>query len=245
MPITDADSQLTLPLKGYTVNQLLKFILRQLGSPIWEVELTHQHVLDCIQDALNMYSMWQPKLKYGAITMQSGQTKYLEGADLGLGVVQVDFVDPTPSPTEIFYGNLISPTPLMRTGMDEYDAFTRWRKVWQRVTSVKPDWLHDEMNGCLMIYNPIERYHCGVICHMPHTETQNLPYLGAQWVKEYSTEKARYLYGDIMSKFDGAIPGPLKDLVLDKGKREKAEAKLKALEEKLFGMQTSTGIQID
>jgi hypothetical protein len=245
MPSTDADSSATLPAKGYSVTQLKNYILRQMGHPIWEVELTSQHILDCIQDSLNKYSVWRPQVKAGSVPMQSGQTAYLTGVDVGFGVAQVDFVDPTPSPTEIFYGNLITPAPLMRTGLDEYDTFQRWRKVWQRVTSVKPDWFYDDMQEILFIYNPIERYHAGVICHVPHTQTEKLPLIGAMWVKEYALEKSRYLYGEVMSKFDGAIPGPIKDLQLDKGKRERAEAKIKELEDKLFGMQSSAPLSID
>ena len=42
----------TLPLVGYTPDQLKDWIFRQLGSPIWHVELDIQHVLDSIQEAL-------------------------------------------------------------------------------------------------------------------------------------------------------------------------------------------------
>jgi hypothetical protein len=68
---------------------------------------------------------------------------------------------------------------------------------------------------------------------------------GAQWVKEYALEKARYLLGEVWSKFSGAIPGPLQNLQLDQGKREKAEAALQKLRDKLQGMQKSAGISID
>src|SRR5271157_2857457 len=117
---TSASSPDTLPLQGYTVDQLKNYINRQLGSPIWSVELSNQQILDHIQDALGLYSQWVPNIKVGNIVLIRGQFRYLQGEYVGLGVAQVDFVEPNPVPTEIFYGNLINPAPLFRTGLDEY-----------------------------------------------------------------------------------------------------------------------------
>lgn len=245
MRTDSSDSPQTLPLKGYTVDQLSGYILRQLGSPVWEVELTKQHVLDAIQDALGKLSIWRPLPRYGAIRLINGQTKYLEGVDTGLGIVDVSFVDPTPAATEIFYGNLITPAPLFRTGLDEYDTFLRWRKTWKRVTSVEPNWLEDPASKCLWIYNPIERYHCGIVLNSVHETTTTLDHVGSNWVKDFALEKARYMYGEILAKFGGAIPSPLKDLQLDMQKREKAEERLTKLEQKLEAMQFSAPLSID
>src|SRR5689334_8149062 len=95
---TSAQSRDTLPLVGYTHDQLSDYIFRQLGAPVWDIELTKQHVLDAIQDAQGMYSIWRPCLRYGSIKLSSGINIYLKDADLGfggmpgLGVVQVWFV---------------------------------------------------------------------------------------------------------------------------------------------------------
>jgi hypothetical protein len=245
MSANESDPSDTLKLKGYNREELARYLLRQLGGGIWEVELTKQHTLDAIQDALSLYSLWRPEPRYGAVTMLSNQKEYLKDVDVGYGIVVVDFVDSTPAPTEIFYGNLISPAPLFRTGLDEYDTFLRWRKTWQRVTSVQPDWLYDEHRRALYIHNPIERYHAGITSHWPYEKTENLPHLGAQWVKEYSLELARYTYGEVMSKFGNAIPGPLKDLQLDGQKRQNAETRLEKLRENLKAMSSSAPAQID
>ena len=166
----------TLPLYGYSADQLKNWIFRQLGSPIWNVELDAQHVLDSIQEGLNNISLWRPRIRYGTIRLVSNKTIYLQGVDVGAqGIVNVDFVDGIPSPTEIFYGNLISPAPLIRTGLDEYDSFLRWRKTWQRVTSVQPDWMYDVFTKTLYIHNPIERYHAGVTSFENFNQTQDLP----------------------------------------------------------------------
>lgn len=234
-----------LPLKGYSMQQLTNYIMRQLGAPTWNVELSPQVVMDNIQDALNLYSQWVPMQRAGTIPMIRGVFEYLRDADVGLGVASVSFVEPNPVPTEIFYGNLINPAPLFRTGLDEYDTFLRWRKTWMRVTSVRPDWYYDDYSKTLYIHNPIERYQVGIICYFPYDTTERLSATGALWVKEYALEKARYALGDLWMKFSGAIPGPVKDIQLDAGKRDKAEAKLTELREQLKGMQLSAGMQID
>lgn len=243
--VTSASSPQTLPLKGYTCDQLADYIFRQLGSPTWQVELTRQQVLDAIQDALQLYSLWVPQVKVGNIQLERGRFKYLEGEDVGQGIALVTFVEPNPVPTEIFYGNLINPAPLFRVGIDEYDSFLRWRKCWQRVTSVKPDWFYDEVRTCLYIHNPIERYQAGVFIYGNYERTEGLDQNGAQWVKEFATEQSRFNYGEILAKYGNAIPAPLKDIQLDSQKRDKAEKRLDALRERLQGMQRLTPVSFE
>lgn len=242
---TSQDSPDTLPLRGYTCDQLKNYVFRQLGAPVWNVEVTTQQVLDCIQDALNLFSTWVPLRRASAIRLTRGTYRYLEGLDVGQGVASVQFVEPVPAPTEIFYGNLISPAPIMRTGLDEYDMFLRWRKTWMRVTSVQPDWFYDEYEQVLYIHNPVEHYNAGVICFFNYESTQSLPAIGAQWVKEYSVAKARFLQGDIWMKYSGAIPGPAQNLQLDASRRDSAAQEMEKLTLSLKGMQSQAGIFID
>jgi len=212
---------------------------------MWSVEVTQQQVLDCINDALGKFSQWCPQPKFGSVKMVEGQSAYLKGVDVGQGIAQIDFVEPMPLQYELFYGNLFNNGPLVGRGLEEMDMWLRWRKTWKRVMSVQPDWIYDEVNRVLLIHNPIDRYHAGIICYGNYERTERLPMTGAQWVKEFALEKARYQYGENMSKFSGAIPGPLKDLQMDTSKRDKAEARMEKLLEKLQGMQTSTPIMID
>jgi hypothetical protein len=243
--LTAAESPETLPLRGFSAGQLCRYIRSQLGEPVWNVELTNQQILDTIQDGLSKFGLYVPMVKPGTFPLVRGQFKYLEGVDIGQGIKEVDFVEPNPVPTEIFYGNLINPAPLFRVGIDEYDTFLRWRKSWQRVTSVRPDWFYDDTEGVLYIHNPIERYSVGVQCYFPYERTEQLKQVGSEWVKDYALERSRYLYGEILAKYGSAIPGPLKDIQLDSAKRDKAEARIEKLLEKLQNMQTSTPISID
>jgi hypothetical protein len=245
---TGQNSPDTLPPLGYTRDQLANYIRREMGEPNFSIELTQQQILDAISDALNLYSIWRPRLIYTSLSLTMGVYEYtIPGLDPhNLGVVDVQFTEPNPVPTEIFYGNLIDPAPLFRTGLDEYDTFLRWRKLWMRVTSVRPDWLWDDERQVLFIHNSIQRYQCMVLAYGYYSDTVRLPMYGAQWVKKYALQKARYIYGDSMNKFSGAIPGPIKDLQLDTtSKRDSAEAKLEKYEEELKMAQVTTPIMID
>ncbi len=246
---TAVESPDTLP-RRYTNDQLAAYIRRQLGEPTWIVELTQQQVLDTIRDALTEYSVWVPAIKVLQFQLVKGQHAYFPTGDyeaegFGQGVAKVWFVEPNPVPTEIFYGNLINPAPLFRVGMDEYDTFLRWRKTWSRVTSVAPDWFWDEPRAQLLIHNPIERYSASVEFFGEYEYTSGLTSSGSLWVKKFALELARFLYGEVLAKYSGAIPGPVKDMQLDNQKRDKAEKRLDTMREELKGMQVSTPISID
>lgn len=242
---TSQDSPDTLPMVGYTADQLSRYIQRQLGVGIFTVELTKQQILDNIQDSLQQYSIWRPRIRYAAIALQTNKFDYLVGVDLGLGPVSVSFVQRNPIPQALFWGNLIDATPLMQTGIGEYDMFLRWQKMWERVSSVRPDWVYDEITKTLMIHNPIERYRCGVIAYAVYDNVTQLDQFGAAWVKKYAFQKCRLAYAEIMAKFSGHIPGPIRDQQLDQQKRDKAEAKIEELDKELFAAQVSTCLGID
>lgn len=242
---TSQNSPDTLPQVGYTVDQLSAYIYRQLGKTIWNVEETKQQVLDAISDSLRLYSIWRPTIRVGNVQLVKGIYQYLQNANVYQGIVQVDFVEPNPVPTEIFYGNLINPAPLFRTGLDEYDSFLRWRKVWMRVTSIQPNWYYDDARKLLYIHNPIERYQAGVFMYGPYARTEDLDLTGSDWVKDYALESARYAYGEVLSKYSGAIPGPIQPLILDQQKRTNADERLKTLKQRLQNMQLFPPISID
>lgn len=235
----------TLPITGYSEDQLKDYVKRQLGYPTWTVELTDQQIYDAINDAVALHGIWRPSWLFKTTKLSTGVYKYFIGEDLGDDVGYVSFVEPYPTPTEIFYGNLIDPAPILRTGLEDYDMFMRWRTTWQRVMSVLPDYYYDASHKVLYVHNPIARYHCTAFYYKGIRETSKLDSFGSQWVKEFALQKAKYTYGEILAKFSGAIPGPLKDLQLDQNKREQAQAQLTALTEQLKAAQVSCPVQLD
>jgi hypothetical protein len=242
VPVTSPDS---LANKGVGLEQLADYVERQLGAPTWNVELSRQQILDTINDALTLWSIWVPLRRAQSIILVQGQFRYLEGVDVGQGIAEVSFVEPNPVPTEIFYGNLINPAPIFRLGLDEYDTFLRWRKTWMRVTSVQPNWMYDDVDSCLYIHNPIERYMCGVICYFDVTDPRALDSVGSQWVKRYSVAKANMLLGQQWMKFSGAIPGPVQNLQLDQERRRMWTDEMNRLEAELKAMQRSAPLTVD
>lgn len=248
-PITNsALSPNTLPAVGYSVDQLEAYIRRQLGQPVFMVEITKQQVLDGIQDALTLYNQWRPRIKYGSIALASGQHEYLQGVDLDLGPISVEFLQRRMlGGAGLFFwgGNLIDVAPLVADGMGEYDMFLRWQKMFMRVTSVKPDWVYDQTTKTLLIYNPSPQWLCGIQAYIPYCDVSQLDRYGADWVKKYAFQKSRLAYAEIMNKYSGAIPGPVRDLVLDQNKRDKAETQIEKLEQTLFNAQISTPMSID
>lgn len=238
MATTSADSVNNLPT-NYSVDQLKDWIKRKLGYPVWSVEITNQQILDAIKDSVDKYSQYRPKLRYRPLKMYSHIHAYFKGEDLSQGVVDVQFLEPNPVPTEIFYGNLIDPAPIFRTGVDEYDTFLRWRKTWMRVTSVRPDWFYDDVDRILYVHNPIERYDASVWWLQSYNlETINrLDFVGQEWVRNYALAKSTETYGVILQKYSGAIPGPVRDLQLDQSKKNDGGLSVEKLEQKLLNMQ--------
>jgi hypothetical protein len=247
---TSTDSKDTLKATGYTEKELSEYVLRQLGKPVWNVELTQQQVLDHIQDALVKFSTYKPLLIWGAIPMVAGQKQYLIGQDVGQGVAEISFVENRLGVLNLDFGNPFTTMSIMTTGlgldgMGEYDSYLRWQKTWQRVTSTLPQWQYDEVRKCVWIHNPIARYRAAILIYFNWQSTKDLPQFGSIWVKEYALAKSQYQLGDLWMKFSGAIPGPVKDIQLDTGKRDKAETKIKDLEDQLRNAQELTPISID
>lgn len=247
---TATDSPDSLPIRGYTEDQLVKYIFRQLGAPVWNVELTAQQVQDCVRDAIGYFSLFRPKNLWGAIPMTPNEKKYLVGFDVGQGVAEVTFVENRLGVLNLDFGNPFSTMSIMTTGlgldgMGDYDAYLRWQTTWMRVTSTLPRWQYDEVRKCLWIHNPISRYRAAVLILYNWNNTQELPQFGSQWVKDYALAKARYALGDLWLKFSGAVPGPVKDLQLDSGKRDKAEQEISRLEAVLRNSQDSIPLTQD
>lgn len=245
IPSPSTDSIDLLPMRGYTMDQLCAYIKRQLGSPVWNVELTKQQTLDCIQNALATYSQWRPSIGYAAIQTQAGKFDYLNGVDVGQGIAMVEFVQKVPVPQQLFWGNLIGVNPIPFSGLDELDSFTRWIKTWTRVTSTKPDWQYDYRRKVLYIHNPVPYYYCAVTWYANYEKTEQLDQFGANWVRDYSFQLSRHSYAEILQKFSGAIPGPVANLQLDGGKREAAKQEIDRLLAHLQQAQDFPPINID
>lgn len=243
---TSQQSPDTLPLVGFSVDQLAAYILRTLGgSGAYNVEISKQNVLDQIQDALGLFSQWVPQIKARAITLVRGQFSYLVNEPVGQGIVDVSFVEYRNQLTQLLYLGMISPAPLPMSGISEFDSWLRFKSTFMRVSSVRPDWHYDDEFSTLYVYNPLAQYRAGVFIYDNYTDTRDLTSVGALWVKEYALESSRFLLGTLNQKFSGAIPSPLQNLQLDQNLRVNAQTAMDKLRASLVGMMRSSPASTD
>lgn len=221
-----------------TEPELIEYVKDELGGGFWKVELSPQQIKAAIRDALKEYSRRIPMEGYGAITLSNTQNKYdMSAQDLGFGIHHVSFIEPDPRPSAIFYANLLDVAPIRTSRFQDYDVFLRWRKTFMKVTSVQPEWYWDQNAKLLWVYNPIEFYKASMFWYLPRA-LENVELAHERWVEKYILARCKYMLGINRSKFQGAIPGPSKDITTD-GNNMKDEGKeeIKALEEELLSMQ--------
>lgn len=247
---TAKESPDSLPVTGYTEEQLSAYIMRQLGAPTWNVELTTQQIYDHVRDSLVKFSLWKPLLVWGAIPMVAGRKQYLQGVDVGQGIADVTFVENRLGVLNLDFGNPFTTMSIMTTGLGldgvgDYASYLNWQKTWMRITSTMPMWQYDSYRKVLLLHNPIARYRAAILMYFNWPETKQLPAYGCQWVKEYALAASKYQLGNIWQKFSGSIPSPGSNLQLDQGMRAEALAKMTALEDQIRNSQELTPLSMD
>jgi len=221
-----------------TKEDLRLYVCEELGGGVWNVELTPAQIDRAINDTLELYSRHMPIQAYAGVNISPNQNRYeFPNMDLGFGVVHVDFVEPDPKPSSIFYASLLDVAPIRTVQFTDYDLFLRWRKTFMKVTSVEPEWLWDEQLRVLWIYNPISDYKATMYYYLPHT-LETVPLVHERWFKDYLLGRSKYMLGLNRSKFQGAVPGPSKDINTD-GQELKSEGKeeMERYREEIFSMQ--------
>lgn len=222
---------------GLDEQELIDYVRDNLGAGAWKVELTEDQIKQAINEAMRRYSRRIPITGFEKLTLSTNVSKYTLNYDTGFGVYNVEFVAPDPKPSAIFYANLLDVAPIRTNRFADYDYFLRWRKTFMRVTSVEPDWFYDDNEHSLWIYNPLTDYQAGVFTYHPRLLSEVHP-SHEEWVRDYTLARSKYILGLNRSKFQGAIPGPSRDITTD-GQELKTEAqdKMKELEERLLSMQ--------
>jgi len=217
---------------------LIEYVKNELGGGFWKVELSPSQIKLAIQDALKEYSRRIPIEMFGAIALSSTQSKYdFSAQDMGFGIYHVAFVEPDPKPSAIFYANLLDVAPIRTSRFQDYDLFLRWRKTFMKVTSVQPEWFWDPIQKILWIYNPIEQYKASYFWYMPR-ELATVDLAHERWVEKYVLARSKYMLGVNRSKFQGAIPGPSKDINTDgKEMKEEGTKETEELETQMLSMQ--------
>lgn len=220
-----------------SVEYVTSYIRQRLGGGGFEVELDDLQYQEAMKDALRLYSTRKPKWEAAGIDVSTQIRAYPVGHDVGLGIFDVQFLQPDVGVSAMFYANLLDAAPIKPSTMDSYDLFLRWRKTFMRVTSTLGRWEWLEKSNTLMIYAPIEAMKCCYFWHVPHS-LKSIPLRNHPWFLDYASAKAKMALGEVRSKYQGALPGPARDLQLN-GDALKAEAaaEITLLEQRLLTMQ--------
>jgi hypothetical protein len=227
-----------LGIKKYNVQELRSYVRSELGSGLFQVELTDEQINNSITDALLLYGSRVPVIWSRIIPISPECRMYPLKHDAGYGVFDMEFITDDVRPASVFYMGLLGDqVPLNSVMLADYDTFLRYRKTMMRATSVLPQWDYLETENALMIYAPVFNLQACYFWHMPRKLSQ-VRLEHQRWIRNYSLAQSKLQLGKTRSKFQGVLPGPAQNLTLN-GEALQAEAReeIKELEEYLLSIQ--------
>lgn len=171
-----------------------------------------------IDEALMTYSSQIPAFRWDVI--QPGTKLYKvdptkDRPNLIAGVVRVDFIEPYNAfgmgatgigITQNLTGVAIPPVLSESAGgSGEIVTFIQWRKSFQRVTSRKPSWIYDDLEGAILINNPVNYPACAMISIIRTFEQVRQTH--KPLLAKMALASAKKTLGEIRGKFQD-IKGP-------------------------------------
>lgn len=224
----------------YNVQELRDYVRSELGSGLFQVELTDEQINNAITDALLLYGSRVPVIWSRIIPISPDKRMYPLNHDAGYGVFDVEFITDDVRPASVFYMGLLGDqVPLNSVMLADYDTFLRYRKTMMRATSVLPQWDWLETENALMLYAPVFNLQACYYWHMPR-KLSEVRLEHQRWIRNYVLAQSKLQLGKTRSKFQGVLPGPAQNLQLN-GDTLCAEAReeIKDLEEYLLSIQNS------
>jgi len=222
-----------------TNDDLTDYILRQLGSPIVEVELTSDQIQDCIDYSIKEFSSfaWDGELKETVILNVDGRGTYLlpefvstiikVSSVLGFQSYGQNYIPDRWS--EQFFnafasngtGNGISAIVSLSTTLSLYDKYMQTELNYYFNAYKSTIQILQEFKGNLLIEYSYE-----------YTPDKVDKIYNHQWVKDMSVAKARFLQSTVTGKFSQTLIGGATINYDDM--RSKAETAIEDLKEQLF-----------
>jgi hypothetical protein len=227
-----------LSVHRYNVSEIRNYVRSQLGSGLFQVELSDEQINNAITDALLTYGMRIPMIYSRILAISPECRSYPLDHDCGYGVFDVQFITDDVRPASVFYMGLLGDqVPLNSVMLADYDTFLRYRKTMMRATSVEPKWDWIEEDNTLLVYAPVFNLRAAYYWHMPRKLSQ-VRLEHQRWIRDYSLASSKLQLGKTRSKFQGVLPGPAQNLTLN-GDSLQAEAReeLKDLNEYLLSVQ--------
>lgn len=232
-----------------TEAEVKEWICRRLGSPIVGVELTDDHLDDCITAAKEYWQMWVGQCK--AVKMNlSGSTEYSE-ADMGVTdldyVVDVIFAVQTSNLVDFFsWADVeIDPFQYVFSGEGGYSMlvqYMQYREMGKRIVSSDRDWEWDKTKRRLII-TPKE-IDTPMVEIFYISRTMDIGYLESyEWriFREYALAQAMKIIATIRMKFSDK-PSASGSFAMDgDAMYANAEGIEQMVEEKIRNLQTPVG----
>jgi hypothetical protein len=198
-------------------SNLKSYILRRLGSPVINVELTEDQIEDCIDDALEqfteehydgVFTFFQP------LTLVAGTTKYKLNDDVQsvLSIIsseslQFDYSGDEPLLLRSFWlGN--EGTQLVKNTLVDVEVYRQQFKMYSDYFDVPIQFDYNHPTRTMHLYAE-PKQNLNVFLRVYKNDEEELDeYLTNRWMKAYSTALARKQWGHNLMKYDGAnLPG--------------------------------------
>lgn len=190
-----------------------QWILRSLGAPFWKVELTCEHLADCIEDARRWFAAKKGNQKILVVDIAAGQTEYAlpDEVELVIEVADDRRMGAWPNLSFAFGWDQVV------VGQDFSFDSNKWfvselvqrmqyLQTSERVLDGQFEWRQDNRN--LLILNPNPR--SGKLAIIYKSNEVILEQLGERdhdLVKRFALMCAKKLVGRVRSKYPGGFPG--------------------------------------
>lgn len=222
--------------------ELSKWILRQLGAPVWCIELTQEHLDDAIEEALRWFAAKKGAWRLGALAFVAGTPSYQLPAEVEL-VLRVFFPAPQTDLSLMFSPFLlldekvpydIFAAPQSVGLYSSYVQTIQYIETTKRILNAEPDW--EQRDRCLWISPPPKS--SGKIIYeykSSRFQVDQLSEIDNRLIRRYALAWAMMVLGRIRSKFT-EFPGAQGSTSLGDGSSllEDAKEQIEKLEEEII-----------
>ncbi len=221
------------------------WVLRQLGHPDVEVELSKDNVKDAMKEALAFYSKYKPQRVTEAFIVAQGVTPYKLKYPGVRGVYHIEMMGVTDglsspniesqlmSGSYTYYG-VAAPKMDLRY----YEYLRQWVKVASRELSSEQDYHLSDDGTTIWIYSPGRETKVTATLTLDHVSPATIPSHDQIWLRKYVLAQCKLVLGEKRSKFN-SILGANKEITLNgKELKEEGKAEIEKLEEKIEKART-------
>jgi hypothetical protein len=225
------------------LNKIKNYILRQLGWPLIRVTLTDEMLYDAIIDALQKYTEYAAieynmdivvpngnivelpsHIRKGSVVDILFESDYFDSLAIGALTLDYDMLGGVPALTT--YNNPMS---------NDFDI-TSYYMYMQKLEDIKRIFglkkTFEIINGVVHLYPSTTSFNRVGILYKPVEDDASVTQI--PWIREYATEKARYVQGTIRARLSG-VSSTGANLTNDaEAMKTEAQTKIDKLEEKLL-----------